>query len=186
MEGVTDAVNVLQHLRDDEQEYDLIFHQAQEAHGIDIALPRTTGRQVHQANHPGSYSKQYYRRAVFLPYIDVCIQQLRDRFQAHHANAYSLGLLLPAHCDLIEVAAIKEADRLYDQFLPEGVDYLEAELLRWKAYWTRQSAGQRPKRVLEALSNATMLGTFPAISILLHIFATIPVTTELENGRSAL
>ena len=46
-------------------------------------------------------------------------------------------LLLPAHCDSAEVAAVKEAARLYDQFLPKGVDCLEAEFLRWMAYWTR-------------------------------------------------
>ena len=96
-------------------------------------------------------------------------------------------LLLPAHCDSAEVAAIKEAARLYDQFLPEGVDCLEAEFLRWKAHWTRQSADRRPKRVLEALSNASILGTFPSISILLRIFATIPVITATgERSFSAL
>ena len=83
-------------------------------------MPRMTGRQVHRANHPGSDARQYYRWAVFLPFIDVCLQQLRDRFQAHHAKAYNLSLLLPAHCHSAEVAAIKEAARLYDQFLPEG------------------------------------------------------------------
>ena len=86
-------------------------------------------------------------------------------------------LLSPAHCDSAEVAAIKEAARLYGQFLRKGVDCLEAEFLRWKAYWTRHSADRCPKRVLEALSNASILGTFPSISILLRIFATIPVIT---------
>ena len=67
------------------------------------------------------------------------------------------------------------------------VDCLEAEFLRWKAYWTRQSADWRPKRVLEALSNVSILGTFPSISILLRTFATIPVTTATrERSFSAL
>ena len=52
MEGVMDAVNVLQQLRDDEPAYDRIFQRAQESHS-EIAMPHMTGRQVHQANHPG-------------------------------------------------------------------------------------------------------------------------------------
>ena len=187
MEGVMDAVNVLQQLRDDEPAYDRIFQRAQESHGSEIAKTRMTGSQVHRANNPGSDARQYYRRGMFLPFIDVCLLQLRDGFQARHANAYNLSLLLLAHCDSAEVAAAKEAARLYDQFLPECVDYLEAEFLHWKAYWTRKSADRRPKWVLEALSNASILGTFLSISILLRIFATITVTTATgERSFSAL
>ena len=182
-----DAVNVLQQLRDDEPAYDRIFQRAQESHGSEIAKTRMTGSQVHRANNPGSDARQYYRRGMFLPFIDVCLLQLRDGFQARHANAYNLSLLLLAHCDSAEVAAAKEAARLYDQFLPECVDYLEAEFLHWKAYWTRKSADRRPKWVLEALSNASILGTFLSISILLRIFATITVTTATgERSFSAL
>ena len=120
MERVMDAVNVLQQLGDNEPPYDRIFQRAQESHGSEIAKTRMTGSQVHRANNPGSDARQYYRRGMFLPFIDVCLQQLRDRFQAHHAKAYNLSLLLLAHCDSAEVAAAKEAARLYDQFLPEG------------------------------------------------------------------
>ena len=47
-----DAVNVLQQLGDNEPPYDRIFQRAQESHS-EIAMPHMTGRQVHQANHPG-------------------------------------------------------------------------------------------------------------------------------------
>ena len=51
MEDVLDAVNVLQQLRYDGPAYDRIIQRAQES--SEIAMPRMTGRQVHQANHPG-------------------------------------------------------------------------------------------------------------------------------------
>ena len=71
MEGVLDAVNVLQQLRYDGPAYDRIIQRAQELHGSEIAMPRMTGRQLHRANHTGSDTRQYYRREVFLPFIDV-------------------------------------------------------------------------------------------------------------------
>ena len=73
MEGVLDAVNVLQQLRYDGPAYDRIIQRAQELHGSEIAMPRMTGRQLHRANHTGSDTRQYYRREVFLPFIDVCL-----------------------------------------------------------------------------------------------------------------
>ena len=108
-----------------------------------------------------------------------CVIDSRLTMQMHTTSR----LLLPAHCDSAEVAAVKEAARLYDQFLPKGVDCLEAEFLRWKAYWTRHSTDRRPKRVLEALSNASILGTFPSISIYSPPYLS---SLLLENGPSAL
>ena len=73
MDGVLDVVNVLQQIRYDGPTYDRIIQRAQVSNGSEIAMPRMTGRQVHRANHPGSDARQYYRRGMFLPFIDVCL-----------------------------------------------------------------------------------------------------------------
>jgi hAT family C-terminal dimerisation region len=48
---------------------------------------------------------------------------------------------------------------------------LEMELLRWKSYWQRPDENKRPVNV------TSDLGTHPTLTILLRIFATIPITT---------
>ena len=63
----------------------------------------------------------------------------------------------------------------------------EIEFKRWTAYWLRQSASERPAQIVEAFAAAKKLGTYPIIQTLLHIFATIPVTTVTgERSFSAL
>lgn len=187
MEGANDALSVLQRLRDDDGAFAAMFKRASDTSPDEITMPRRTGQQRNRANQPADSPQQYYRRAVFLPYLDVCLEQMRERFQLHKANAYKLSLLLPAYCEASEFIVLKDSAKLYDPFLPGGIECLEAEFLRWKAYWSRQPADKRPKRVLNALAVATELGTFPILQTLLRIFATIPVTTATgERSFSAL
>lgn len=60
--------------------------------------------------------------------------------------------------------------------------------MRWQNYWQRQPADvRRPDSVLDALKVADDLGTCPALSILLRIYATLPVTTATgERSFSSL
>lgn len=59
---------------------------------------------------------------------------------------------------------------------------MEVEYLRWQTYWLGQPE-KASKRVVEVLQESSKLQIFPGISILLQIFATIPVTTA-TNERS--
>ena len=60
-----------------------------------------------------------------------------------------------------------------------------SEYTRWHQYWNRQEAAV--DNVLDALAIASQLGTYLALSILLRIFATLPVTTATgERSFSAL
>jgi hAT family C-terminal dimerisation region len=59
--------------------------------------------------------------------------------------------------------------------------------MRWKAFWQRQGPDERPNCVAGALRHATDMDTYPALAVLLHIFATLPVTTATgERSFSAL
>ena len=64
---------------------------------------------------------------------------------------------------------------------------MEADFQCWKRHWLRREPQERPRTVLHALSEARTSGSFPAISTLLQIFATLPVTTaSSERSFSAL
>lgn len=82
---------------------------------------------------------------------------------------------------------LRESAQLFEDFLPGGVECLGAEILRWKAYWARQPPESRPNRDLDALVVSKKLGTYPVITALLQVFATMPVTTATgERSFSAL
>lgn len=64
---------------------------------------------------------------------------------------------------------------------------MEEQFMRWKELWKGTKPLNRPTNVTEALKIATNLGTYPCISNLLRIFATLPVTTATtERSFSAL
>jgi hypothetical protein len=77
----------------------------------------------------------------------------------------------------------------YAHLLPDGdVTTLQIEFLRRQQYWRRQTTDTaKPQTAVESLQIAVGLGTYPAISATLQIFAALPVTTSTgERSFSAL
>ena len=64
---------------------------------------------------------------------------------------------------------------------------MQTQYMHCQQYWERQTPNvKKPDCVLEALRVATELGTCPAVSILLQMFATLLVTTAtVEPSFSA-
>ena len=77
----------------------------------------------------------YYQRSMYFPYLDVCLEQLRERFTAHSATVYGLSSLLPTYVIDADVSNLRAEAEANECFLPEGAECFEAELIRWKAYW---------------------------------------------------
>jgi hypothetical protein len=176
-ESIKDCQAVLQMYRDDDKLFARLFARATEMNGDEIAPPRVTGKQQNRTNVPAANAHEYYRRAVFLPFLDICMAQLHDRFQGDSAIVNRFILLLPKCCNRASIVEVEELTQLYGSFLPDGVTALETELLRWKSYWQRREENKRPGNVMEALRVASDLGTYPTLVILLRIFGTIPITT---------
>ena len=139
-QSIDDCLTVLQQLRDDDTFSD-IFARATAINEEEISMPRLTARQQNRSNVTATCPLEYYKRAVFLPFIDTCIAQLNERFRRHAAKAYQLSALLPSVCKTRTFADIQPAAELYRHFLPDGnINALRTQYLRWKAYWNRQPA----------------------------------------------
>ena len=173
--AVDNCIKVLQSYRD--KFFDGIFNRVEEKLGRSVLSPRLTGRQRHRSNHQVATSRDCYRVAVFLPYLDSCLSQLKERFMSHRACGQLLGSLLPSVCLARTFDGVREAVQMYASFLDCGVGDVESQFMCWQSHWWRQKESDRPSRVLDALREARTVGTFPAIVTLLHIFATLPMTT---------
>ena len=46
----------------------------------DVAMPRLSGRQTNRANPPADTPEEYYKRAVFYPFVDTVLAQIEERF----------------------------------------------------------------------------------------------------------
>ena len=47
-------------------------------HGLDLTMPRRCARQVHRPNVGGSI-EEFYRRTIYVPYMDSLIQSLESK-----------------------------------------------------------------------------------------------------------
>jgi lysozyme family protein len=67
----------------------------------------------------------------------------------------------------------------YAKFPPDGgVTTLQMEFLCWQQYWRRQATGMaKPQTAVKSFQVAVGLGIYHAISVMLQMFATLPVTT---------
>lgn len=164
MDNIQDCQAVLQKYRIDDDVFTRLFSRATELNGEDITAPRTTGRQKNRSNTPAENAQQYYKRSVFIPFLDSCMTQLSERFQGGSAIASRFSILLPSYCcnATISKIDIHTLIKLYDAFLPSDVA-VETELLRWTSYWQRQPDEKRPDNVMDALCIASELGTYPSL-----------------------
>ena len=58
--------------------------------GVSISVPRQCKRQTHRSNVGGSSTEEYFRRAVFVPYLDSIILSLDTRFSEKNKINFSL------------------------------------------------------------------------------------------------
>jgi hypothetical protein len=81
--------------------------------GDEIAPPRVTGRQQNRTNVPAASAHEYFRGAVFLPFVDICMAQLHERFLGDSAIVNQFTLLLPKFCNRVSIVEVEELTQLF-------------------------------------------------------------------------
>ena len=188
LESIDSCAKVLKSFREDEAHFSEIFSRLEEDLG-DVAMPRLSGRQTNRANPPADTPEEYYKRAVFYPFVDTVLAQIEERFLRHKSNWEKWLLILPSKIvsTSVKFETIVESLKFYEKFLAGDLDEVKSDFLRWKQIWMDKSDETRPKTVIEALHACVSFGTYPNFEILLKIFATLPITTaSSERSFSSL
>ena len=181
---------VLEKMRHDDT-FSKIFNQLEDDLGEEIQRPRVVSRQTTRSNPPSENAFEYYKRAIFLPYIDTIISQIRERFREHKRLFEKLAPLMPNRSvlDSMNFEDDLEASILiYQKFLPGDIQEIGSEFKRWQLIW-REKSDKLPVSILDAYKTCKELGSssFPNIEVLLKIFATLPLTmASSERSFSAL
>ena len=89
--------------------------------------------------------------------------------------------LLPRFCVDKDFESLSDAVDFYARCLDLNIDVVSAEFQLWKQHWLRRGESERPGSVLETLKVARELDMFPSITVLLHVLATLPVTTATNE-----
>lgn len=165
-------------------EFEGIFTELQETCDlleIEIKTSRTTARQTHRSNISMTNPIDYYRLAVFIPYLDSLIVSLESRFNDHNKTP-SKGILI--HPNILKntekdtfVNAMKDLSKFYDN------ENLEVEARTWYDVWKNKDCGEEVK-LIDLFSETTF---FPSIMRALVNYLTIPPTTcTVERSFSTL
>ena len=183
---IKDVTDSLQEVRDGADDHFNDFYQESiklgEQFGVQPQVPRIASRQSHRSNTPYTGPEDYYRRTVFLPFLDHIIQEMSTRFGPTQEKASKLFSLVPSEAIKFD-ADISNLVELYEDDLPSP-HLTNFEYARWQRKW--KGTQQVPENLGEALQQCDA-DTFPNLHVLLRIACTIPVTSaENERNNSVL
>lgn len=187
----------LKEIRDDvEKEFDSVFDSMcqmakQAGNDAGVGLPRRCHRQTQRSNVAADTPKDYWRRTVFIPFLDHLLNELNSRFSALTKASVRGLLLLPAKAKGMDVTKVcADVLEAYRADLPDP-DGLVAELRLWKRKWASISVTegtiipQNLDETLAAVSGQELL--FPNVVQVLKLLLITPVTTaSVERSNSSL
>ncbi|GBO01513.1 hypothetical protein AVEN_36108-1 [Araneus ventricosus] len=153
--------------------------------GIKEEIPRVCRLQTARNNVPDSTEEEYYRRAVYVPYLDDFCNSLKERFESHKETVASLQHILPEFCTKANFYSLEAAFNFYEEYLSHK-EVVQSEFMSWKEKWSQKKSENLPKTAISSLEKCDK--TFlPNIYILLKLLAVVPVSVAtVERSFSSL
>ena len=102
-----------------------------------IAVPRTVQRQTMCSNVEHNSPEEYFRRSIFLPFLDGLLQELHDRFQGKSKDWMKAIVLVPSNLQDCDAEAVNTINSFYldDKLHPTN---FEQKIQLWKCYWSTE------------------------------------------------
>ncbi|KAE9525840.1 hypothetical protein AGLY_014066 [Aphis glycines] len=189
---VESVVSILRRLRSNaDNEFKQLFLEAQEiASNLDLtmSIPRLTKHQTKRCSAPSESIEEYYRRSIFIPWVDSFLNSLSDRFLKHKNLLTSYKYLLPTGRNPTDeqISSFKNLFDFYEKDTQQiNFSVAKAEFELW--YEKFKNCGYTlPLNAIDGL-NLCDIKIFESVFILLKIFATLPVSTSTaERSFSTL
>ena len=177
---------VIESTREDETEFDALYEKANAMADIgNISMPRRYARQTQRNNIPASSDKEYFKRAIFLPFLDAMIKQLNIRFGKHAISVVRALSLIPRHIDQTQDDTVNEIFNYYKDDLPSPESFRQ-ELCIWKALWNNKP--DKPDNITSTITDPRACSTmFPNITKILNLLLLTSVTSSsTERANSSL
>nr|XP_054760699.1 52 kDa repressor of the inhibitor of the protein kinase-like [Lytechinus pictus] len=124
VEGVTDELEAIRN--DGDAEFSRLFNtssQMSDVAGVPLSKPRVVGRQSLRSNVDAENVEEYYRRSIFLPFIDHLISQLKDRFVGRSTDAMKALFMLPNNLHKMDEEIENTISTCYEDDLPCHGDF---------------------------------------------------------------
>ncbi|XP_049948070.1 uncharacterized protein LOC126456359 [Schistocerca serialis cubense] len=166
-----------------EAEYEMIRKSAESnssALGIDVTgirQPRVVARQMHRPNHPSVSVTEYYRKSLFIPYLDSLVQSLQERFSEENKTSFEIFCLHPkvmkSQSDLDMKRIIENMKRFYGDLL----DNFTEDAWTWISMWKHDKVAEGD---VAELSHTDLLDKAKFLFVIasaLKIALSLPATT---------
>ncbi|CAH1111156.1 unnamed protein product [Psylliodes chrysocephalus] len=150
---------------------------------ITILQPKTTYRQTKRNNVPGSSQEEYYRRALYIPFLDQLIQAIDAKF-LNHKNTLEPFQKLLCNNNSLDIKEVFNSTQHLLEFYELDDSGAMGEVTLWVQFIKDKT--EKPRSAIEALERCNK-NLFPTIHKLLIIMATLSVTTfSCERSFSSL
>lgn len=150
---------------------------------VDLSMPRQATKQLHRPNHPCGSLNEYYRRSIFIPYIDSLISSLQSRFSEEHTETFNLFKLLPQQMKNLCKKEFEEVVTNIQKY--HNIDNFLYEANVWYDFWSLKTQMPTNLPITSIIDKHTEF--FPAIKKALLVALALPVTTcTIERSFSTL
>jgi len=139
--------------------------------GIEIKTPRMASKQTLRNNTPSSDPVNYYRKSIFIPYLDSLITSLNDRF-AEDFEKFEVFSIHPKYMKSIKKEEFITKLKNIKSFYGDLVDNILEEGLNGYSNWNEKEIKDNTD-LLELLDETF----FPSIKNCILIAITLPSTT---------
>ena len=129
-------------------------------------------------------AEQYYRRTVFILFLDCLVQQLNDRFQGRPKDAINGMYLIPSNLSDVD-GKVEHIKLYYGKDLPNDYGLIQ-EIKAWKQFWKKVKA-KKPKTLsatLEHLAQKNIYQMFLNIVRILSYYYTDNTNSECQGRKS--
>ena len=151
-----------------------------------ITLPRIARKQKNRDNYSVNTPEEYFKITIFIPYLDLFINEIESRFIEHQKILKGFQNLFPKTLEMSTLEKdefISLIDFYNDDLVDNNKDILISELKLWQRKIL--ALDKQPKNAMDALIICNDM--YPNIYKLLQILATLPVSTaSSERSFSSL
>lgn len=182
MESVKYVENTLQSWRTDDNEWEsadccgayVVAQQLATSVNIVLDVPRLASKQTCRNNVQFESTSQYFKRAIWYPYVDSILTAVNEKFSSHQLLILKLVAFVPSLVHRYDWPDVVESCSLYKSQL-DSLEEVRNEFYQWKELVKSLTADKRPATPLQALDVVPQ--RLRNIKTLLVIFCTLPVST---------
>lgn len=156
---------------------------------IEVTVPRTSARQTHRSNVPFQTPEEFYRRSIFVPFLDSFMLHIEERLLKHEKILSSFEVLLPRiskpEFNSEDEKMLRNLYSVYEELLDTvSFEIVLGETKMWYRCLSEiENLPENPLEALVFLLQERKGNVFPNLTTLFRIYVTIPVTSA-SNERS--